>query len=82
MAIGGNHSTAWPDEAAEGPYARPGHVTGDPEKQQLELIRNARQLAFLITDLQDSTAMASANAAAFRKVQDIHDTVSLCVFID
>ena len=52
------------------------NVTGDPEKQQLELIRNARQLAFLITDLQDSTAMASANAVAFKKVQDIHDTVS------
>ena len=52
------------------------NVTGDPEKQQLDAIRNARQLAFLITDLQDSTAMASANAAAFRKVQDIHDTVS------
>ncbi len=55
------------------------NVTGDPEKQQLDAIRNARQLAFLITDLQDSTAMASANAAAFRKVQDIHDTVSLCL---
>ncbi len=52
------------------------NVTGDPEKQQLDAIRNARQLAFLITDLQDSTAMASANPVAFRKVQDIHDTVS------
>ena len=53
------------------------NVTGDPDKQQLDAIRNARQLAFLITDLQDSTAMASANPVAFRKVQDIHDTVSL-----
>ena len=52
------------------------NVTGDPEKQQLDAIRNAHQLAFLITDLQDSTAMASANPVAFRKVQDIHDTVS------
>lgn len=51
------------------------NVTGDPQKQQLDAIRNARELAFLITDLQDSTAMAAANAAAFRKVQDIHDTV-------
>ncbi|DBA77690.1 TPA: hypothetical protein ACH3X2_008392 [Trebouxia sp. C0005] len=51
------------------------NVTGDPEKQQLDAIRNARQLAFLITDLQDSTAMASANPVAFRKVQDIHDTL-------
>ena len=53
------------------------NVTGDPAKQQLDAIRNARELAFLITDLQDSTAMASANPAAFRKVQDIHDTVGL-----
>lgn len=52
------------------------NVTGDPAKQQLDAIRNARELAFLITDLQDSTAMASANPVAFRKVQDIHDTVS------
>lgn len=51
------------------------NVTGDPAKQQLDAIRNARELAFLITDLQDSTAMASANPVAFRKVQDIHDTV-------
>ena len=53
------------------------NVTGDPQKQQLDAIRNARELAFLITDLQDSTAMAAANPAAFRKVQDIHDTVWL-----
>ncbi|KAL3147560.1 hypothetical protein ABBQ38_014613 [Trebouxia sp. C0009 RCD-2024] len=51
------------------------NVTGDPAKQQLDAIRNARELAFLITDLQDSTAMASANPVAFRKVQDIHDTL-------
>ena len=55
------------------------NVTGDPQKQQLDAIRNARELAFLITDLQDSTAMAAANAAAFRKVQDIHDTVSALI---
>ena len=109
---GGDQSSMWPDEAAEGIGARPGeidcpllcfrlvrrheetkaqrgqmkqlkglmhglvNITGDPEKQQLDAIRNARQLAFLITDLQDSTAMASANPVAFRKVQDIHDTVS------
>ena len=53
------------------------NITGDPAKQQLDAIRNARELAFLITDLQDSTAMASANPVAFRKVQDIHDTVRL-----
>lgn len=53
------------------------NVTGDPQKQQLDAIRNARELAFLITDLQDSTAMAAANPAAFRKVQDIHDTVGV-----
>lgn len=52
------------------------NITGDPAKHQLDAIRNARELAFLITDLQDSTAMASVNPVAFRKVQDIHDTVS------
>ncbi len=41
-----------------------------------EQLRNARQLAFVTTDLQSSTSQASASPHGFLKVQEIHDTVS------
>jgi len=40
-----------------------------------EQLRNARNLAFVTTDLQSSTAQASASPHGFLKVQEIHDTV-------
>ena len=40
-----------------------------------ERLRNAREAAFVITDLESSTAQAAACPAAFRKLQDIHDSV-------
>ena len=49
---------------------------GDPTKKHLDEIRNARELAFVITDLEGSTALAAANPKAFRHIQDIHDAVS------
>lgn len=48
---------------------------GDPTKKHLDEIRNARELAFLITDLEGSTALAAADAKAFRHIQEIHDAV-------
>ena len=53
-----------------------GLVTGNGDaKSPGEQLRDARNLAFVITDLQSSTAQAAANASAFLKVQEIHDTV-------
>lgn len=45
---------------------------GKPPADQL---RNARNLAFVITDLQSSTAQAATSPHAFLKIQEIHDTV-------
>ena len=44
-------------------------------KTPAEQLRNARNLAFVVTDLQSSTAQAAASPHAFLKVQEIHDTV-------
>lgn len=49
--------------------------SGDPALQQMDAIRNSRELCFVITDLESSTAQASADANAFLQIQDIHDTV-------
>lgn len=40
-----------------------------------EQLRHARNYVFVTTDLQNSTAQASANPTAFLKIQEIHDTV-------
>ncbi len=48
---------------------------GDPLQKRMDEIRNSRQLCFVMTDLEASTAQASADADAFLQVQDIHDTV-------
>lgn len=44
-------------------------------KAPADQLRNARNLAFVITDLQSSTAQAATSPHAFLKVQEIHDTV-------
>ena len=49
--------------------------SGDPLQKRMDEIRNARQLCFVMTDLEASTAQASADPDAFLQVQDIHDTV-------
>ena len=41
----------------------------------LDDLSASREMAFVITDLEASTAMANADAAAFAKVQEIHDMV-------
>ena len=55
---------------------------GDPLQKRMDEIRNSRQLCFVMTDLEASTAQAAADPDAFLQVQDIHDTVrgqkSLC----
>jgi hypothetical protein len=43
--------------------------------QAIDVLCNSREMAFVITDLEGSTVQASANAAAFGKVQEIHDSV-------
>ncbi len=48
---------------------------GDGSKRAIDDLCNAREMAFVVTDLESSTAQASASAAAFAKVQEIHDTV-------
>ncbi|KAK9786282.1 hypothetical protein WJX73_000303 [Symbiochloris irregularis] len=38
-------------------------------------LNSARQLAFVVTDMESSTAMADANTHAFSRLQEIHDAV-------
>ncbi len=47
----------------------------DGSKRAIDDLCDAREMAFVVTDLESSTAQASASAAAFAKVQEIHDTV-------
>ena len=54
--------------------------SGDSGKGAMDELCNAREMAFVITDLESSTAQASTSAAAFGKVQEIHDTVLPPVF--
>ncbi|KAK9829405.1 hypothetical protein WJX72_005653 [[Myrmecia] bisecta] len=51
------------------------NTSGDPTKKQYDEIRNSKELAFVITDLENSTAQAAADPKAFLHIQDIHDTV-------
>lgn len=56
-----------------GLMAQPGSAGGGADP--LDDLNAAREMAFVITDLEASTAMANADGAAFAKVQDIHDMV-------
>lgn len=47
----------------------------DGSRRAIDDLCTAREMAFVVTDLESSTAQASASAAAFAKVQEIHDTV-------
>ncbi|CAL8470951.1 g10493 [Coccomyxa elongata] len=47
----------------------------DGSKRAIDDLCDAREMAFVVTDLESSTAQASASAAAFAKVQEIHDTL-------
>lgn len=38
-------------------------------------LNSARQLAFVVTDMESSTAMADASTHAFSRLQEIHDAV-------
>lgn len=55
-------------------YGLMAHMS-DGSKRAIDDLCNAREMAFVVTDLESSTAQASASAAAFAKVQEIHDTV-------
>ena len=47
----------------------------DPTLQKAEEIRTRRQLCFVMTDLEGSTAMASKNQNVFVNIQEVHDVV-------
>ena len=49
----------------------------DPTLQKAEEIRTRRQLCFVMTDLEGSTAMASKNQNVFVNIQEVHDVVRL-----
>lgn len=48
---------------------------GDPLQKCMDRIIDSRQLCFVTTDLEASTAQASIDHRAFLQVQDVHDTV-------
>lgn len=54
--------------------ARPNQAISD-EGLSGSTIRMCKELAFVTTDLMDSTKMAAASVSGFQQVQDIHDTV-------
>ena len=47
----------------------PSLQVGDAEQRQLEELKSLRQLAFVITDLEASTAIAAAAPRHFEKVR-------------
>ena len=47
----------------------------DPSLQKAEELRTRRQLCFVMTDLEGSTAMASKNQNVFVNIQEVHDVV-------
>lgn len=49
--------------------------TGDAEKRHLDELKQLRELAFVITDLEASTAIAAAAPRQFEKVQEMHDSL-------
>jgi hypothetical protein len=50
-------------------------ASGGGGGEALDDLNASREMAFVITDLEASTAMANADGAAFAKVQEIHDMV-------
>jgi hypothetical protein len=51
------------------------NTSGDPGDKQADAIRSLRELCFVITDLESSTAQAAADPEAFVTIQEIHDEV-------
>ena len=49
--------------------------SGEPGQAAAEEMRTCRELAFVMTDLEGSTTMASQDQGAFVIIQEIHDTV-------
>lgn len=49
--------------------------TGDAEQRQLEELKQLRELAFVITDLEASTAIAAAAPRQFEKVGPMRSCV-------
>ena len=48
---------------------------GDGGQQSMDQLVTAHELAFVMTDMEGSTSQASANPAAFEKIQQVHDMV-------
>jgi class 3 adenylate cyclase len=51
------------------------HQVGDSASRQLEELAKLKELAFVITDLENSTGIANAAPRAYEKVQDAHDSL-------
>ena len=49
---------------------------GDGAQHSMDRLMHAHELAFVMTDMEGSTSQASANPAAFEKIQQVHDMVS------
>ena len=48
---------------------------GEGGPQAMDQLVHAHELVFVMTDMEGSTSQASANPAAFEKVQQVHDMV-------
>ena len=48
---------------------------GDGGQQSMDQLVTAHELAFVMTDMEGSTSQASADPAAFEKIQQVHDMV-------
>lgn len=48
---------------------------GDADRRQLDELKQLQELAFVITDLENSTAIASGAPRQFEKVQEMHDSL-------
>lgn len=48
---------------------------GEGGQHSMDQLMHAHELAFVMTDMEGSTAQASTNPAAFEKIQQVHDMV-------
>ena len=48
---------------------------GEGGQRSMDQLMHAHELAFVMTDMEGSTAQASTNPAAFEKIQQVHDMV-------
>ena len=48
---------------------------GEGAAQSIDQLVYAHELAFVMTDMEGSTAQAAANPAAYAKIQQVHDMV-------